>query len=119
MKNNIITINNVTYEVTEDIAKSILTICTAMGKKVTAKAETKAETPKSTPKPKASKGVTIAKVDRYGNQWLWNGQYDKDGKMCTMYDAAKYATKKAEMITDGTYDAKNRGKVYKALGWIL
>ncbi len=114
-----ITVNGVAFEVSEDIAKSISAICSAMGKKVSAKAETKAEKPKSTPKSKATKGVTIAKVDRYGNQWLWNGKYDKDGKMCTMYDPAKYATKKAEMITNGTYDAKNRGKLYKELGWIL
>ena len=109
MKNNIITINNVTFEVTEDIAKSILTICTAMGKKVTTKAETKAETPKS-PKPaspKTVKGKKVLKVDKYGNQWV------------AEYDAAKEATKKAEMITAGTYDPKNRSKVYKELGWIL
>ena len=104
MKNIIITINTTKYEVSEDIAKSILTICTAMGKKVTTKAETKAETPKS---PKTVKGKKVLKVDKYGNQWV------------AEYDAAKYATKKAEMITAGTYDPKNRSKVYKELGWIL
>lgn len=43
MKNIIITINTTKYEVSEDIAKSITTICQSMGKKVTVKAETTVE----------------------------------------------------------------------------
>lgn len=49
----------------------------------------------------------VLKVDKYGNQWI------------AEYDATAYAAKKAEMIANGTYDSKNRSKVYKALGWVL
>ena len=45
MKKNIITINTTAYEVSEDIMKSIMTICQSMGTKVTVKAETTVETP--------------------------------------------------------------------------
>lgn len=48
MKNIIITINTTKYEVSEDIAKSIATICQSMGKEVTTKVETKAETQSTT-----------------------------------------------------------------------
>lgn len=106
MKNIIITINTTKYEVSEDIAKSIAAICSSMGEKISAKAETKSEKPKSA-SPKTVKGKKVLKVDKYGNQWI------------AKYDGAKYATKKAEMITNGTYDPKNRSKVYKELGWIL
>ena len=78
---------------------------------------TKATTSKA--KAKTPKGVTIAKVDRYGNQWIWNGKYDAKGNMCTMYDPVVYAKAKADAIAKGTYNSKNRSAIYKALGWIL
>ena len=58
-------------------------------------------------KGKAAKGQTVLRVDRYGNKWV------------AEYDGAAYAAKKAEMIASGTYSAKNRSAVYRALGWIL
>ena len=58
-------------------------------------------------KGQAAKGKTVLKVDRYGNQWV------------AEYDGVAYAAKKAEMIANGTYSAKNRSAVYRALGWIL
>lgn len=59
------------------------------------------------PKPTKASTPTVLRVDSNGNQWIAN------------YDGVAYATKKAEMIKDGTYDKKHREKVYKALGWIL
>ena len=102
-----ITVNGVAFEVSEDIAKSITTICQSMGKKISAKAETAKTQPQPKTKKVNGKAVKVLKVDKYGNQWI------------AKYDGAKYATKKAEMITNGTYDPKNRSKVYKELGWIL
>lgn len=87
----IVTANGGTITISED----------GTPKATTSKAKAKASTPKTV------KGKTVLKVDKYGNQWI------------AEYDAVAYAKKKAEMIADGTYDSKNRSKVYKALGWIL
>lgn len=104
-----------TFMVEDTTKATLIAILTAMGEEVGAtatetKAETKtakAETKTKGKGKKAPKGVKVLKVDKYGNQWI------------AEYDPVAYAEKKAEMIKDGTYDSKNRSKVYKALGWIL
>lgn len=114
MKNTVMTIKGIEDKALIGAIKAIvtanggtITISEGSDQTTKTKAATTTKTTKAKTKAKTSKGVTILKVDKYGNQWI------------AEYDAVAYAKKKAEMIADGTYDSKNRSKVYKALGWIL
>lgn len=110
MKNITITIGTATYSVSEQVASAITMALQMQG--ITPKSTSQPKATTTSPKGKGKKQADttspkVLKVDKYGNKWI------------APYDAAKYATKKAEMITNGTYDPKNRSKVYKELGWIL
>lgn len=111
MKNTTMTIKGIEDKALIGAIKAIVTanggtITISEGSDQTTKTATKGKA-KAATKGKAPKGVKVLKVDKYGNQWI------------AEYDAVAYAKKKAEMIADGTYDSKNRSKVYKELGWIL